>query len=177
MSTKSTNIVILGYSNAGKDTTAQAIAKRLPNVVNRKFSQPMKDALEMLYELPKGFLEDRHNRGRFIAHLGITYHELMIRCWKYWNLCDPMMGKHKVINEAIAHDGVNIFTDIRSIPEARIVKEQLKPTTVIYVLRPGVEPLESDSKLSAITEILQPTHVLVNTTLEAVEQQVNTYVF
>jgi hypothetical protein len=146
------SIIVLGNSNSGKDTVFSLLSDRF-DVANFKFSSPMKAALEMLYTLPKGALEDKAFRNTLVPHLGVTWNDLMIKCWEHWNQVDPWMGKQKVIKDAIWVEHLPVFTDIRHIMEFAKVRHSFNPL-VIHLVRDEAEAKPSDVNVPIFLEQL-----------------------
>ena len=146
-------VVLMGVSGAGKDTIFSAL-NACTKMVNIKFAAPMKRMMEYVYSLPPCSLEERDLRTyRIPGHPdGITYGEMMVRCYKYFPAIDPMMMVRKVWLEAAdaVKDSPVVFTDIRNHEEVKAVLELQVPIYLAKVIRPGAFPKDSDLKLPTL---------------------------
>ena len=83
--------VFSGYSGAGKDSAASMLTAKVV-----KFASPGKKALEFIYHLPSGFMDDRVARQQIAPHSdGKTYLEVLIEFWRHRNLVvgDTLFGE------------------------------------------------------------------------------------
>ena len=83
--------VFSGFSGAGKDTAASVFIAD-----NVKFANPGKRALEFIYHLPDGFMDDRIARQQIAPFSdGKTYLEVLIEFWKHRDLLvgDQLFGE------------------------------------------------------------------------------------
>jgi hypothetical protein len=148
-------IVVLGVSRAGKDTVASIIQNHIP-IKLIKFSATMKRMMEYAYCLPDGALEQDCYRNTVVPHLhqqGTTYLDLMVKSFTHMREIDPYIMFPRTeyeINKALK-DGFSVcLTDIRSPQEVDLILGLAKnfELDLLYVNRPGIEPLESDKHLS-----------------------------
>lgn len=114
--------VITGISGSGKDTTFAILASYISPLVNIKWSSPMKRMMEKAYGLAPLELESRDIRNQVITGHpeGITYLEMMVRCWKVFPQIDPMLGKRQLLVDVykMLDSGINVaFTDTRNPEE------------------------------------------------------------
>lgn len=159
--------VVMGYSNAGKDTVYQIMQKALHySTVNIKFAAPMKAILEFHYDLPVGFLENRQKRQELVpGHPDeITWGELMIRCFRCFPRIDQTMMVRKVQRqvEAYIRQGYcPIFTDVRNYSECFFIRDMAargRRIIPIWIERPGTVPKTSDLHQDRIFEYLKQSH-------------------
>lgn len=116
-------ICLLGKSRAGKDTFAGLLEHELyfPLVARIKFAAPMKYALEYLYDLEDGALEDQEVRKSKVPGLDVTYLDLMVAAYHNWRAVDPYIVLRKTlrrIETCLAEGYTVILTDLRSPEEA-----------------------------------------------------------
>lgn len=146
-------VVVLGYSDAGKDTFAEAFSK-YSRIVNVKFSAPMKVMLETVYNLPKGVLECKTFRSTLVpGHRdSITWSELMVRCFEYFPKIDSNMMLQNVstiTQEALDNQVPVVFTDVRNSIEVEYIirLSQRYPLYTIALSRDSASPKVSDKGL------------------------------
>jgi hypothetical protein len=149
--------VFSGYSGAGKDTAAAAV----PNSINIKFSAPAKRALEKIYTLPEGFLDDRELRQQIAPHSGMrTYLEVLIDFWKHR---DQLVGAdffpQQVKEQALAVLGSGqdvTITDLRNWNESAVLQDLvgLGYTLRLYWVFGG-RPLLSDALSLSLVQNLR----------------------
>jgi hypothetical protein len=150
-------IVILGYSNAGKDTLAKFLHSHLEHLGYKsetvKFVQPFKDTLAMYLGVDRELMEDREYRSTVITELGCTPLELMIRGFTAMPLIHPKLGLYKTKKTIswLIHQGViPVFTDPRNPEEIRYLRglaDEGHPVISLRVNRPDQLPQESDEYL------------------------------
>ena len=113
--------VFSGYSGAGKDSAASVLTA---NVV--KFASPGKRALEFIYHLPSGFMDDRVARQQIAPHSdGKTYLEVLIEFWKHRDLLvgDQLFGeqtKAEILGCLLSGRDVTV-TDMRNRNELAVL--------------------------------------------------------
>ena len=91
MNPRPTIYVFAGFSGAGKDTAASVL-----NAKVTKFASPGKKALEFIYSLPAGTMDDRVARQQIAPFSGgLTYLEVLIKLWRNRDLLfgDTLFGE------------------------------------------------------------------------------------
>ena len=149
-------LVITGVSGAGKDTMASRIAQ-IMDTKNIKFSQPMKEMMSYAYGVDISQFEDKQKRFEYVPGENFTYSDIMIRCFHTFPNIDSKMMIRKtkeVINNHINQTNL-VFTDIRNIPEVRVIWEISKEYPVIHIhINTEKEGLTSDKNLHNVLEML-----------------------
>ncbi len=175
--------VIQGISGAGKDTCYQILEKYVPGLLNIKWSSPMKRMMECAYSLSPGSLDGREIRHELVpGHPdGITYGELMVRCWQHFPAIDPMLGKRGLIQSVQDNlsSGTSVaFTDTRNYEEvSEVTKLAAKyPMYLIGVTGLYGSPKTSDNNLGGLTQALyrycyEYHHIDNSGTLQQLEDQ------
>ena len=113
--------VFSGYSGAGKDTAASVFIAD-----NIKFASPGKRALEFIYHLPHGFMDDRIARQQIAPHSdGKTYLQVLIEFWKHRDLLvgDILFGeqtKAEILGSLDSGRDVTV-TDMRNRNELSVL--------------------------------------------------------
>jgi hypothetical protein len=175
-------IVILGPSRSGKDTTFGVLCKTLEvPLVNIKFSGPMKRVLEYMYVLPEGSMEDPGTRASEVPGLpGVTFLDLMVRCYHAWPLMDPRMGMERSKEDVrVAQDSgvIPVFTDVRKDCEAQYIRESFDNPWVIRLYRDSSVTLESDRFIDSYERLLGGAWTLINNgTIESLENSLRSWV-
>ncbi|MFB2876880.1 hypothetical protein [Floridanema aerugineum] len=197
-------IVILGNSGAGKDTVTEVLKAEVGNCIVHKWSAPMKRMLEYAYDLPTGSLEDREIRSQEVPDMpGVTYLDLMVRCFEFFPKIDPLMMIRKVFR-AIQSDVKNkgkivISNDLRNPLEAEAIANLAiyYPLHIIRVERKGCKGLKSDKFLKTnyqtllkvaktahivnnngtLNDLKQATKMLINVRLKPLLQETKSSVF
>lgn len=142
--------VINGFSSAGKDTAALAFS----DAKTIKFAAPGKRALEFMYGLEPGFLDNRDKRNRVAPFSGgKTYLEVLIQFLKHKDkLVGPDLFPAQVRLEmikALAASDITI-TDMRSPEELRVVLGFTSFANVVPIWVTGGQELASDSLQRAL---------------------------
>jgi hypothetical protein len=144
--TKPIIYVFAGYSGAGKDTCAFL----LPNTRNVKFNAPGKRALEQIYGLQRGYLDDRGLRQNIAPHSGgKTYLQVLIDFCEHKDLLvGPKLFPAQVavtIKETLENGQDVAVTDMRCREELYALRDFMDYG---YMLLPfwvkGGEKLASD---------------------------------
>lgn len=148
--------VISGYSGAGKDTVASILKEKHERSSILKFAAPGKRALEKIYSLPFGALDDREYRLRTAPHSnGRTFLEVLVDFWRHRDL---LLGADFFPAQVEAEADyclkgsipwVVMFTDMRHSNEADVITSLLTkyPDTElvpVWVYRGSAKMLESD---------------------------------
>jgi hypothetical protein len=153
--------VIGGYSGAGKDTAAAAIENS--EVV--KFARPAKDALEFIYGLPVGALDDRVKRLEIAPHSGgKTYLEVLVNFWEHRNLLlggelFPNQVKDRIV-ETLSRNKHAVITDMRSIEEMEVLRDLAKSYPLHCLWIGGGEKLKSDVTQKELIDKLSKRSVM-----------------
>jgi hypothetical protein len=169
--------VVLGLSDAGKDTVFRLLNKRY-QVTNIKFSAPSKRALAMYLGVPEEYMENREWRETVIAELGLSPLELMIRIFEHLPKIHPKLGLYHTRREveAIFHGNqmyrnrlIPVFTDLRNLAEVDYLLSLVSSGVrliLINVVRDGVVPKPSDKYYLRNLAVLEPiadfSHTVVN---------------
>lgn len=179
--------VVMGFSDAGKDSVAKAIQNVSKTTSNIKWSSPMKGMIEYAYGLPEGALNDKEFRVKEVPTLpGVTWNDLMIRCFHHFPQIDPKMMIQKVNKqiETVLSNALDIvITDTRNYSELEEIQrfyfKYLYKVKVIpiWVHSPFETKKESDKyqgnifySLSQLTGI---RHIIANTgTIEDLSNKV-----
>ena len=87
-------ILVTGQSNAGKDTTFELIRDLVPTeVLNIKFSYPMKKMIAYAYDVTVDQLNDKSFRYQNVPGENFTYSDVMVRCFHHFpNIDRNMIG-------------------------------------------------------------------------------------
>lgn len=143
---KPTIYVFSGYSGAGKDTAASV----LESAVSVKFASPGKRALEAIYRLPDGFMDDRIARQHIAPYSGgKTYLQVLIDFWRHRDLLvgSELFGQ-QTKEEMLYYLRKKLdicVTDMRNPNELEVVAElynQGYPVQPVWIV--GGQALESD---------------------------------
>ena len=148
--------IVLGYSGAGKDTFARALAEQDPTIVNVKWSAPMKQAIALLYGINPDQLEDREFRQQIVPGRAFTWLELMIRTAKHFRQVDEkiMFPQTLAKLERLKAEGLTpAFTDIRFPNELFVVLRRYANVYCWHIDRPGINPTESDLYVDDLLDI------------------------
>lgn len=125
-------LIITGKSDAGKDTIATILQEINGEIVNVKFSYPMKKMLAYVYSVDVGQFEDKERRMEKVPGEDFTYADLMTRAFKHFRAIDDKMMIRKVIHnvEKNVSTGV-VITDMRTPSEVEAVLNLGIPITHI----------------------------------------------
>jgi hypothetical protein len=138
----------MGYSGAGKDTLCREMQK-LIRAANVKWSRPMKDMFEMVYDLPAGFLDDPEKRLEKLPGTDISYLDVMVKAFEFFPQIDPHMMTRKVtklIKQMLMSRTV-ILTDTRNFTEMYVILKFLDEgieVIPVWINRPGITAMKSD---------------------------------
>lgn len=138
-------ICIVGKSRSGKDTLAKYLEGR-----KLKFADPAKRVLEQWYGMPEGYMELPEVRDRLVPNGGITYLQVLVEMYHFWQRVDPLAPKYPTIREmhrSLADDIPVILTDVRMPQEIAVVLDLNYPLYAIRVNRPGCPDVSSDESL------------------------------
>lgn len=146
-------IVILGFSDVGKDTAFRAIESLAPLLpqppLNIKFSEPIKTAIATYLGVPSELMEDRVWRNRVIPELGRTPLDLLVESFKHMPNIHPRLGLYKTkrtCQQCLNHPLV--FTDMRNPVEldfvVNLAREYSRLIHVLFIDRPNKGALPSD---------------------------------
>jgi hypothetical protein len=151
---KPTIYVIGGFSGAGKDTAASVIDAEVV-----KFASPGKRALEFIYGLEEGFLDDRSLRLEIAPFSGgKTYLEVLIDFWKHRDLLvgeDLFPRQVKATIQSVLDTGRNAcITDMRSKAEMVTLTELATYYPLYCIWIEGGKELESDRDQKCLVNAL-----------------------
>jgi len=167
--------VLMGYSGAGKDSLYKEMIKVGTGtaLANIKWSSPMKKTIADIYDIPREWLDNPVKRLQKVPNHpdGITWLDLMIRCFEHFPQIDPNMMTQKVRREiALWLDNGNsvCLTDTRNFAELEVIKVFAKeyPVVLVWVSSPRETFRESDRYqrdiFKAINRINLITHNVYN---------------
>ena len=115
--------IFLGYSDAGKDTAAEAV-----DAVSIKFASPGKRALEFMLHLNYGALDDKVFRQQIAPHCqGRTYLQVSIDFYHHRDLvigADLFGEQTREVIQGTLDYGRNVaLTDVRAVNELDIIRD------------------------------------------------------
>lgn len=145
--------LVVGNSGSGKDTVADVLP-----AINVKFAAPGKRALEQIYGLTSGFLDDRALRQQVAPHSGgKTYLDVLIDLWEHRSkIIGPDLFPQQVAKKigGYLENSLNVVvTDLRSKEELQVIYDA--GATIVVIQLNGGTPLKSDNYLPEALRALE----------------------
>jgi len=162
-------IVILGNSQAGKSTLVSEINKKFC-CVNISPIAPLKNHLEVTFNLPKGALEDYEYKSKKLPSGKYTYQGLLEDTFHFWQKHEPLYSTYMLESQLInfakgLHDieemglenELACISSVRFPEEANRILEVSKvynlPVLALNIVRESSNKLSTDCYLEKILEI------------------------
>lgn len=170
-------LVLLGYSNTGKDTIAALLTNRFTGVTNAKFSALTKQMLADVCNVPVDMMEDRQWRENTRLYvngkqINVTPFDLLTALYHGAPGTNLASANAEWTLKSIG-DSFPIFTDIRRVLEFNCVTSHYRPL-VIFLTRddnePGVNDHEIGNVFNQAIQVGVPTCVIHIQTGEQPEQ-------
>lgn len=152
-------ILVMGNSDAGKDTVAEMLEACNPpeTLAHVKWSQPMKYWLENIYQIPRGSLNDKSFR-QGIAYGNVTWNDLMVLAYIHLRAIDPLIMVRQVktrLNHLI-NRGTEyvVMTDTRTREEVECIMSLMIPVHVLSVRGRGKAKPSDDQLTDNLLQLL-----------------------
>lgn len=166
------NVVLLGYSNSGKDTAAKLIKQLHPEYQVVKFSSVVKDKLSQYLGIPAEDMESGNRDSITLEELGLPYLSLLdmlVLSYHIFQAVDPDYMPNRVISK-LSSLGSYLFTDVRSVSEVQHLHKHVPNLLVILLDRTTSTPRSSDKQLPMIVaefaKLGHTVHIVHNNTTE-----------
>lgn len=166
------NIVLLGYSNSGKDTAAKLIKQLRPEYRVIKFSSIVKEKFSQYLGIPVEDMESSNRDSITLDKLGLPHHSLLdmlVLSYHIFQAVDPDYMPNRVINK-LSSLGSYLFTDVRSVAEVGHLHKHVPNLLVILLDRTTSTPRSSDKQLPMIVakfaKLGHTVHIVHNNTTE-----------
>jgi hypothetical protein len=147
-------LVLLGYSNTGKDTIATMLGSRLTGVTNAKFSALTKQLLADVCGVSADMMENREWREStrlFVngVQTNLTPFDLLTALYVGAPGTNLASANVEWTLKNIAEDSFPVFTDIRRVYEFNCVTSHYNPL-VIFLTRDDSEPGVNDNEIADV---------------------------
>lgn len=142
-------IVILGYSDVGKDSAFAALDKRNPNkFTNVKFGAYAKLLTAKAFDISPQVLEDKNKRNETNEY-GLSPMDMLTALFKG---CDSSLTKAHIAYafNSIQPQLIPVFTDVRRSVEADAIDKSFVSPLYIWLVSPSVEPSVNDTEIMSI---------------------------
>lgn len=146
-------LVLLGYSNTGKDTIAALLSSRFTGVTNAKFSALTKQILADVCGVPVSMMEDRQWRENTRLYVNgvqttLTPFDLLTALYHGAPGTNLASANAEWTLKSIG-DSFPVFTDVRRVAEFNCVTAHYNPL-VIFLTRDDAEPAVNDKEIAEV---------------------------